>query len=154
MKSSFQVLILFFPLFCNCQLISIPSSYPGRLASRNSTRLLYLVASEVKVKVTLQLTVSQSFSQQDMVSSPIWDSWPDIYYCLTVTVSFLWGALSDEKTGLSFSYAAGPCQCSLSRVRVPWDLWPYFALSDLRFRRLLRISGSRWRNWTPPPHGI
>jgi hypothetical protein len=34
--------------------------------------------------------------------------WPDIYYCLIVTVLFFWGALSDEKTGLSFVYAAGP----------------------------------------------
>jgi hypothetical protein len=32
---------------------------------------------------------------------------------------FLWGALSNERTGVSFVYAAGPCQCSLSRVRVP-----------------------------------
>jgi hypothetical protein len=30
--------------------------------------------------------------------------------CVTVTVLFLWGALSDERTGLSFIYAAGPCQ--------------------------------------------
>jgi hypothetical protein len=51
------------------------------------------------------------------VSSPIWGSWPDIYYCLTVTVLFLWGALSDERAGLSFIYAAGPCQCSFSRVK-------------------------------------
>jgi hypothetical protein len=29
--------------------------------------------------------------------------------------------LSDEKTGLSFVYAAGPRQRSRSRVRVPWD---------------------------------
>jgi hypothetical protein len=27
---------------------------------------------------------------------------------LTVTVLFLWGAVSDERTGLSFVYAAGP----------------------------------------------
>jgi hypothetical protein len=30
--------------------------------------------------------------------------------CVTVTVLFLWGALSDERTGLSFIYVAGPCQ--------------------------------------------
>jgi hypothetical protein len=30
----------------------------------------------------------------------------------------LWGALSDERTGLSFVYAVGPRQRSLSRVRV------------------------------------
>jgi hypothetical protein len=31
-----------------------------------------------------------------------------------------------------FVYAAGPCQCSLSWVRVPWDPRPYFTVSDLR----------------------
>jgi hypothetical protein len=44
----------------------------------------------------------------------------------------LGGALSDERTGLSFVYGAGPCQRSLSRVRVTWDSWPYFTVSDLR----------------------
>jgi hypothetical protein len=44
----------------------------------------------------------RSVSQPVLVSSPIWGSWPDIYYCLTVTVLFLWGALSDGRTGLSF----------------------------------------------------
>jgi hypothetical protein len=39
----------------------------------------------------------------------------DIYYCLTVTVLFLRGALSEERTGLTFVYAAGPCLRSLSR---------------------------------------
>jgi hypothetical protein len=45
------------------------------------------------VKVTLRLTVGQSVSL---------GVWPDIYYCLTVTVLLLWGAFSDERTGLSF----------------------------------------------------
>jgi hypothetical protein len=70
-----------------------------------------------------------------MVSSPIWGSWPGIqyvYYYLTTTVLLLWGALSDERTGLCFVYAAGTCQRYLSRVRVPWDSRPYFTLSDLR----------------------
>jgi hypothetical protein len=43
------------------------------------------------------------------------------YFYLTITVLLLWGALSDERTGLTFVYAAGPCQRSLSQVRVPWD---------------------------------
>jgi hypothetical protein len=34
--------------------------------------------------------------------------------------------------GLSFVYATGPCQRSLSQVRVPWFSRPYFAVSDLR----------------------
>jgi hypothetical protein len=33
----------------------------------------------------------------------------------------MWGALSDEKTGLSFTIATGPRQRSNSQVRVPWD---------------------------------
>jgi hypothetical protein len=78
-------------------------------------------------------------------------------YGIRLTVTFLipWGALSDERTGLSFVCAAGPCQSILSRVLVPWDLRPYFTVSDLRlpFRRLLRLAGSRWRYSTPPPHG-
>jgi hypothetical protein len=52
--------------------------------------------------------------------------------CVTVTGLFLWGALSDERSGLSLVCAAGPCQRSLSRVRVPWFLRQYFILSDLR----------------------
>jgi hypothetical protein len=49
---------------------------------------------------------------------------------VTVTGLFLWGALSDERSGLSFVCSAGPCQRSLSRVGVPWDLRPYFTVSD------------------------
>jgi hypothetical protein len=41
-------------------------------------------------------------------------------------------ALSDERTGLSFTIAAGPRQRSHSQVRVPWDSRPYFTVSDSR----------------------
>jgi hypothetical protein len=34
--------------------------------------------------------------------------------------------------GLSFTMAAEPRQRSHSRVRVPWDSWPYFTASDSR----------------------
>jgi hypothetical protein len=60
----------------------------------------------------------RSVSLSVLVSSPIWGSWPDIY-CLTVR-SFLWGALYDERTGLSFVYAVDLCQRSLTRVRVSY----------------------------------
>jgi hypothetical protein len=71
-------------------------------------------------------------------NAPIRGLWPDFFlrleYGIRLTVTFLipWGALSDERTGLSFVCAAGPCQRSLSRVLVPWDLRPYFTVSDLR----------------------
>jgi hypothetical protein len=35
--------------------------------------------TQVKVEVTLRLTVGQSVSQSVLVSCPIWGSWPDIY---------------------------------------------------------------------------
>jgi hypothetical protein len=44
----------------------------------------------------------------------------------------MWGALSDERTGLSFTITAGTSQRSHSRVPVPWDSRPYFTVSDLR----------------------
>jgi hypothetical protein len=34
-------------------------------------------------------------------------------------------------------HATGPCQHSLSRVRVPWYSWPYFTVSNLRLPFLL-----------------
>jgi hypothetical protein len=118
---TFFFIILHLPI-PNTRLNSIPllpSSYPGRLVSQNSTQF-FSTELKVKVKVTLRLTVSQS------VSLGV-EPQPDIYYSSTVTVLFLWGALSDERTGLSFIYAAGPRQHSLSRVRVPC-----FTISDLR----------------------
>jgi hypothetical protein len=36
------------------------------------------------------------------------------HYCWILRFCFLWGALSDERTGLSFIYSAGPYQRSLS----------------------------------------
>jgi hypothetical protein len=39
--------------------------------------------------------------------APIWGLRPDIYYCLTVAGLVIWGAFSDERTGLSFKIAAG-----------------------------------------------
>jgi hypothetical protein len=109
-------------------------------------------------------TVSQSQSHIATDGQSVTKSWCQApsgtqifsYYYLTVTVLFLWGALSDEKTGLSFVYAAGSSQRSLSRVRVPWYSRPYFTVSDLRlpFCHLLRLAGSQWRYSTPPPHGL
>jgi hypothetical protein len=51
--------------------------------------------------------------------APMWRLRPDLYYCHTFTGLLMWGALSDERTGLPFTIAAGSSQCSHSRVRVP-----------------------------------
>jgi hypothetical protein len=44
--------------------------------------------------------------------APIWGLRPDLYYCLTVAGLSFWGALFDERTGLSFTIPAGPRQRS------------------------------------------
>jgi hypothetical protein len=64
--------------------------------------------------------------------APIRGLRPDFYYRRTVAGLFRWGALSDERTGLSFTIPAGPSQSSHSRVRASWDSRPYFTISDLR----------------------
>jgi hypothetical protein len=51
--------------------------------------------------------------------APFWGLRPDLYYCLTVAGLLILGALSDERTGLSFTISAGPRQGSHFRVRVP-----------------------------------
>jgi hypothetical protein len=47
-------------------------------------------------------------------------------------VLLMWGALSDEKSGLYFSIFAGHRQRSLSQIWVPRDRWSYFIVSILR----------------------
>jgi hypothetical protein len=66
------------------------------------------------------------------INPPNWGLWPDFCYCYTVADLLMWSALSDERMGLSFTIAVGPRQGTHSRVRVPWDLRPYFTVSDLR----------------------
>jgi hypothetical protein len=83
--------------------------------------------------------------------APIWGLRPDFYYCQTVAGLLMWGALSDERTGLSFTIAAGPRQRNHSRVRVR-DHILLSQIRDFLFHRLLRLAGLRWRYSTPPPH--
>jgi hypothetical protein len=65
-------------------------------------------------------------------TAPVWGLRPHFYYCQTVAGLLMWGAHSDERTGLLFTIAAGPHQRSHFWVRVPWDSWPYFTVSDSR----------------------
>jgi hypothetical protein len=70
----------------------------------------YLVTARPLNNVKAAFSMSKSHydrrpvGQCVLVSSPIWGSWPDIYYCVTVTVFFLSisGAPSDERSDLSF----------------------------------------------------
>jgi hypothetical protein len=81
--------------------------------------------------------------------APIWGLRPDFYYCQTVVGLLMWGALSDERTGLSFTVAAGPRQRGtrdhifLSQI---WETSLFVAYYDSQ--------GTVEVLDTPPPHGI
>jgi hypothetical protein len=66
------------------------------------------------------------------IKEPIWGLRSDFYYCQRVAGLLIWGALSDERTGLSFAIDAGSLQSSHSRIRVARDTRQYFIVSDSR----------------------
>jgi hypothetical protein len=66
---------------------------------------------------------------------------------------FLWGALSDERTGLTFIYAAASAIFLWSEPLGSRDHILLSHIWDFQFCRLLRLAGSRWRYSIPPPHG-
>jgi hypothetical protein len=68
--------------------------------SKNSKSPIWILTqSEVKSKLHCDWW---SVSLSVLVSRPGWGSWPDVPSCLKVIVLSLWGALSDERSGLSF----------------------------------------------------
>jgi hypothetical protein len=72
----------------------------------------------------------RSVGQSVLVSNPIWGSWPDINYSLTVTVFSVSGAPSDERSGLSF-------------VLVTWTASVHFSNFDVGLRQLLILTRRR-----------
>jgi hypothetical protein len=77
------------------------------------------------------VTTDSQLASLSWNEAPIWGLRPDFYYRRTVAGLLMWGALSDERTGLSFTIAAGTSQRSHS-LRATLDSRPYFTLSDLR----------------------
>jgi hypothetical protein len=147
------------------------------LSLASSTSCNSHLKSESKSKLCYdRWSVGQSVS----LSSTHLEHKTRFYYCQRVAGLLMWGTVCDERTSLSFTIAAGPRQHSHSRVRVPRNSWPYFAVSDSRiphpgglgpriyipqewggpvippgtgfpFHRLLRLAGQRWRYWNPHP---
>jgi hypothetical protein len=71
---------------------------------------LQLFSCLLNSQITLRLPLCQSYVTTDGQSAslcwneaPIWGLRPDFYYCLTFAGLLMWGALSDERTGLSFA---------------------------------------------------
>jgi hypothetical protein len=113
-KSSLRSLIAFFPLFYNCK-------FP-RLDSILSPAIPKLISPQAGVSKLNSESYVPTDGQPASLSwnkAPNWGLRPDLYYCLTVAGLLIWGALSDERTGLSSTIAVGPRQRRHFRVRVP-----------------------------------
>jgi hypothetical protein len=115
------------------------------------------IAFRHTLKSGIETSQSQSYATTDGLSAalawcqaPIWGLRPDFYYCQTVACLLMWGAFSDERTGLSFTIAAGPRQRCHSWVQVPRDSWPYFTVSD---SRLPQPGGPGSRIYIPQEEG-
>jgi hypothetical protein len=87
----------------------------------------YTAIEEVSYVTTNGQSASLSRCQ-----APIWGPTSDFYFCQAVEGLLIWVVLSDKRTGLSFTISAGLLQCSHSWVRVTWDWWPHFTVSDWR----------------------
>jgi hypothetical protein len=104
---------IYWTLFTTCHNISQIAIFDWTLSTSDHTTLIHYSWSKSKSKSHCDW---RSVSQSLLVSSPMWGSWSDIYYCLTVTVLFLWGALSDERTGVSFVTVI-VCSCKSFVIR-------------------------------------
>jgi hypothetical protein len=86
------------------------------------------------------------------VWSSIWSSWPDIYYCLTVTAFIFCGAPSLTRGRVCILYMLLALASAVlgSESLGTRDHILLSQIWDFPFRRLLRLAGSRWRYSTPP----
>jgi hypothetical protein len=107
-------LSLYFYCFSNWSLVFCYSYYSIRLTA-SKLRLTQFLSLEPYVTTYCQ-SASLFWNK-----APIWGLRPDLYYCQSVAGLLMWGALSDERTRLSFAIAAGSRQRSHSRARVPWN---------------------------------
>jgi hypothetical protein len=88
--------------------------------------------SEPESESESYITIDGPSASLSRNKAPIWGLRPDLYYCQRVAGLLIWGALSDERTGLLFTISAGPRQRSNSRAPVPWESRPYSTVSDSR----------------------
>jgi hypothetical protein len=110
---SFKFCVLFEVAFYNCKSIDQPSCWEPNDCS-------------ARIRRSKSHYDRRPVGQCVLVSSPIWGSWPDTNYYVTVTLLSISGAPSDERSGLSFDlvtwtasvqcskFAGGPRQHSIS----------------------------------------
>jgi hypothetical protein len=89
------------------------------------------------------------------MSSPIWGSWPDIYYSLTATVFFS-GALSLTRGSICLLYILLALASVVFLESESLGTRDHILLSQIwgfPYRSLLRLAGSWRRYLNSPPHG-
>jgi hypothetical protein len=91
---------------------------------------LYVVLSHLITEPESYIMTDGQSASLSSNKAPMWDLRPDLFYFLPVEGLLMWGSLSDEGMGLSFTIAPGSRQHSHLRIQVPWDSWPYFTVSD------------------------
>jgi hypothetical protein len=101
-----------------------------RRLSEESRNNLSLISDCLECRVQSYVTTDVQSVSLSWNKAPFWGLRPDFYYCQTVAGLLMLGALTDERTGLSFTTVAGSRQRSHSPVRIPWDSRPYFTVSD------------------------
>jgi hypothetical protein len=57
----------------------------------------------VQTQSQIYVTTDDQSASLSWNKAPIWGLQPDFYYCQTIASLLMWGALSDERTGLSFT---------------------------------------------------
>jgi hypothetical protein len=104
----------------------------------------------------------RSVSQYVVVSSSLWNPWPDITFCLQVAVLSLWGALSDERSGLSPVSHFHQCLVHYQRFNIPYILESnphpnlirtFFFATFLNEKKLVRASNLHLSFNRPLPTG-
>jgi hypothetical protein len=110
-----------------------PFLWAPELSLASATRFSLLTTAALSQKSKSKLCDDRrSVDQSVLVPSPIWGQRPDFYYCQTPSDLLMWGAISDERTSLSFTIVAGPRQRCHSRVQFPRDSLLHVTLSDSR----------------------
>jgi hypothetical protein len=85
------------------------------LQSPRDQETTYLFSSQSSQSQCYVTTDGQSASLS-WCQAPVWGQRADFYYSWTFPGLLMWGALSDDKTDVSFTLAADPCQCSRYEV--------------------------------------
>jgi hypothetical protein len=119
----------------------------------HGTARLCILLSRTESESESYITTDGQSASLSWNKTPVWGLRPHFYYCQTIAGLLMWGAVSDERTGLSFTVAPGPRQRSLfeSKSHGTRDHILLPQIGHFHFRRLLRLTGLRWRYSTPPP---